>query len=250
MEPLSIAVACVSLLSGLTTISTKIGSLITDVTEAHEEILALHNELDSCQRSLAIFYGSGDADHYPEQMQADLAKIIRECHNTVTEIDRTLGKVSGSKPGIGQRIQWSLSIRDEIARLHRNLEGHKSALSIAIAFATLSINQGIKSDTSSIRSKAARIPDIQKQLAAILQVLQASNGDRIGSQKLSVAMQRFLQGTEKQSLTNDSLSGAGHHDDPFGDQDIETIVPKDSQPKEPDEAYLSANKTCSSTFHH
>ncbi|KAJ9663077.1 hypothetical protein H2198_001069 [Neophaeococcomyces mojaviensis] len=200
MDPLSVTAACVSLLSGLTTVSTKIRSLVIDAKNTSREVIALQNELDSLQRSLGIFYGGGLADGYPVHLQSDLETIIRECQFVVREIDALLDKVVSSH--VKQRIQWSFSVRDEVSRLHRNLEGHKSAITIAIAFASMSTNRGIKSDTSSIRSKAARIPDMQNQLAAVLDAIQAlQSGDPSQRQQLSLAMQRFLQEAYTESIS-------------------------------------------------
>jgi len=154
MDPLSIAAACVGLLSGLTTVSTKIRSLTTDAKNTNKEVSALQSELDAFQRSLGVFYGSGLADKYPDHLRRDLDTIVRQCKCVVDEIDCLLDKVAYGH--LSQQVQWSFAIRDEVTRLHRNLEGHKSAITIAIAFASMSISNGIKSDTSSIRSKAAR----------------------------------------------------------------------------------------------
>lgn len=250
MDPISITAACVGLLSGLTTVSTKLRSLTADAKNANKEITALQNELDSCQRSLGLFYGSGDADRYPEEMKADLEKIIRECRNVVIEIDRTLDKVTGPTVSLRQSVQWSMTTRDEILRLHRNLEGHKSALSIAIAFASMSINRGIKSDTSSIRSKAARIPDMQNQLAAILQALQVSDEEDPEKRELGVAMQRFLQESYAQSVIDTNLTRSNtvrsyatssYDDNPFRDHDTASITYAESSAREPDEAYFSGS---------
>lgn len=75
MDPLSIAAACVGLLSGLTAVSTKIRSLTIDAKNTNKEVSALQSELDSFQRSLGVFYGSGLADDYPNHLRADLDKI-------------------------------------------------------------------------------------------------------------------------------------------------------------------------------
>ena len=199
MDPLSVTAACVGLLSGLISVSTKIRGMSADIKNTYKEIVALQSELDSCQRSLGLFYGSGQADRYPEALRADLEKIIRECKHVVDEIDRLLEKVTSAS--LSGRVQWSISIRDEVTRLHRNLEGHKSALSIAIAFASMSISSGIKSDTSSIRSKAARIPEIQQQLAALVDAIQSlGDGDPAQGQQLGLAMQRFLEEAYTESI--------------------------------------------------
>ncbi|KAK5075006.1 hypothetical protein LTR64_001211 [Lithohypha guttulata] len=201
MDPISITAACVGLLSGLTAISTKIRNLTVDAKNRNKEVLALHSELDSFQRSLGLFYGSGQADRYPEHLCADLEKIIRGSRYVVEEIDGLLEKVAGT--GLTQQLQWSISIRDEVSRLHRNLEGHKSAITIAIAATSMSMTRGIKSDTSSIRSKAARIPQIQQQLAAFLEALQIEPLDDDGvseATQLGVVMQRFLEETYSGSV--------------------------------------------------
>lgn len=191
--------ACVGLLSGLITVSTKINGLRTDYKNANKRIGALQDELDSCQRSLSLFYGSGDADRYPQALQADLEKVIRECSNVVAQIDTLLDRVSSES--LMSRVRWSISIQDEVMRLHQNLEGHKSALTIAIAFASLSMTRGIKSDTSSIRSKTALLPEIQDQLAAVLQAIHTlSAEDPSRAPELGIAMQRFLQEAYAESV--------------------------------------------------
>lgn len=227
MDPLSIAAACVGLLSGLTTVSTKIRSLTIDANNTSAEVIALQKELDSFQRSLGMFYGSGMADNYPEHLRSDLDTIVRECQHVVREIDTLLDKVRSTH--IAERFQWSFTIRDEVVRLHRNLEGHKSAITIAIAFASISITNGIKSDTSSIRSKTARIPEIQNQLALLLSAIQSSDdADPLRKQPLSLAMERFLQEAYTESVSS-TIRRAGSttsygtrqysNEDPFRDQD-------------------------------
>lgn len=200
MDPLSITAACVGLLSGLTTVSTKLRSLTIDAKNTNKEVLALQNELDSFQRSLSVFYGSGLTDEYPSHLRSDLSTIIRQCESVVNDIDALLLKVQPAHSR--QQLQWSFGIRDEVSRLHRNLEGHKSAITIAIAFATMSVNSGIKSDTSSIRSKAARIPGIENQLAMVLEAIHALHqGNTPEGHNLSLAMQRFLQEAYTESLS-------------------------------------------------
>ncbi|KAK5095950.1 hypothetical protein LTS08_007832 [Lithohypha guttulata] len=227
MDPLSIAAACVGLLSGLTTVSTKIRSLTIDANNTSAEVIALQKELDSFQRSLGMFYGSGMADSYPEHLRPDLDTIVRECQHVVREIDTLLDKVRSAH--IAERFQWSFTIRDEVVRLHRNLEGHKSAITIAIAFASMSITNGIKSDTSSIRSKTARIPEIQNQLALLISAIQSSDdANPLRRQPLNLAMERFLQEAYTESVSG-TLRRAGSttshgtrlysNEDPFQDQD-------------------------------
>lgn len=256
MDPLSIAAACVGLLSGLTTLSTKIRSLTIDARNTNKEVNALQSELDSFQRSLSVFYGSGLADNYPDHLRTDLDTIIRQCRYVVDEIDSLLDKVSSGS--LSQQVHWSFTVRDEVLRLHRNLEGHKSAITIAIAFASMSMNRGIKSDTSSIRSKAARIPEIQGQLAAVLEAVHALN-NRDSSQRphLSPAMQRFLQEAYTESI-NGSLvrsntsrtygSTLPSITDPFDDP---KFVIEASMPEQPglevDDGYQSGNMTPHST---
>lgn len=123
------------------------------------EVSALHSELDAFQRSLGVIYGIGLADNYPDHLRQDLDTSIRQCKYVVDEVDCLLDKVASGH--LSQQVQWSFSIRDVVTRLHRNPKGHKSAITIAIAFASMSMSNGIKSDTSSIRSKATRIPEIQ-----------------------------------------------------------------------------------------
>jgi len=234
MDPLSIAAACVGLLSALTTVSTKIRSLTIDAKNTNKEVSALQSELDSFQRSLGVFYGSGLADNYPGHLRSDLDKIIRQCQYIVDDIDHLLDKVASAN--FSQRVQWSFSVRDEVIRLHRNLEGHKSAITIAIAFASMSMNSGIKSDTSSIRSKAARIPEMQQQLAAVFEAIQTLNhGDPSQRPQMSLAMQRFLQEAYTESISGSLLRSNSSRtygsippsmDDPFEDpkSEIETSV--------------------------
>lgn len=245
MDPVSITVACVGLLSGLTTISTKIRNLTIDASNTAKEVTALQTELDSLQRSLALFYGGGLADRYPEHLRTDLEKIIRECKFVVDEIDRLLDRMTPN--GFPQRLQWSLSTRDEVLRLHRSLEGHKSAISIAIAFASMSMNCGIKSDTSSIRSKAAKIPEIQSQLAAVLDAIQ-SLCEEEPSQKaeLGLSMQRFLHEAYVESIAGGLLRSRASTlpsiADPFEDtKSTSEITGRELSELQPDRAIFSSS---------
>lgn len=203
MDPISIAAACVGLISGLTAISTKLNGVRAEVKNANKEILALQGELESCRQSLSLFYGSGNADSYPENMRNHIMMIIRGCKELIGEIDSALDKIL--EPTFYHRVQWSMTIRDEVLRLHRSLESQKSALMIAISMSNLSLGRDVHSDTASIRGKAARIPQMQEQLAAIWSVLDNSNSGE-PRQELSVAMQRFLQDDDTQSLTGSTLT--------------------------------------------
>jgi hypothetical protein len=66
----------------------------------------------------------------PKEIQQNTAAIVRNCDRTAREIAELLRKLSSAN--LGRRMQWTLIAREEVDKLRRSLESHKSAIAIAL----------------------------------------------------------------------------------------------------------------------
>ncbi|KAJ9617274.1 hypothetical protein H2200_000995 [Cladophialophora chaetospira] len=152
-----------------------------------KEIASLIPCLEALQRPDLIH-------HYPDALRPNLVTIIRECDGVAGKMRELLSKLSSAS--VGRRMQWSLTSRDETGRLRQSLEAHKSALQIAISLVSLSATQSLQNDTSSIRVKAALLPEMRADTAQIADLRREISALRIDMTLqhtiFSVPMQRFL----------------------------------------------------------
>lgn len=138
MDPLSITVSCISLVSAVTKVSVKINSFVREVRDARGDLDAVTRELTSLKTVLEIL--SDDCTNskggaFPPSLVKQISGILTNCGGVLGHIEESLGAHSGN--GIKKGVKWALSGRDDMNKLRSNLEAHKSALDIALDMVAL-----------------------------------------------------------------------------------------------------------------
>ncbi|KAK3386685.1 hypothetical protein B0H63DRAFT_139706 [Podospora didyma] len=203
MDPISITASCMAIISGIakstvtiTTFTRKCRDARSDLTRTSAQLAELKLTLEFLKDDFSDD-GGGDK-RLPHTLQAQVASILRCCHDALREIETTLEKYQNHS---GAR--WALSGADKIAALNQQLEAHLRSLNIALDFIKLSVVQEIKTDTgdlrvdtSHIRKDTALLPTIRGEIAQLqadlgaLRTQLASSGP--GDHQNSWAIQRYL----------------------------------------------------------
>ena len=166
MDPLSITLACVTLVGVVSKVSTSLTTLSRDFRDAPSEIKATALELSSVRAVLVnlteqISRPGGTA--LSSDLAQDMGSIIKNCSVVVSDIEECLSK--HLKPRRGVSDYWLLGGgKDELARYQSRLEAHKSALQIALQILAVNSLQNISRDT-------AQIPQIKDDMKRILKEL-------------------------------------------------------------------------------
>jgi hypothetical protein len=140
MDPLSISVACISLIGLITKTSTVVTKFVRDVRGARSDLDGVSRELLSLKNVLELLADdAADTDPtkgaLPETLKKQIAGIITNCIGVVAEIEQTLKKHEGA--GLTKAARWMAIGQQDIIKLRSSLEAHKSALEIALDMVAL-----------------------------------------------------------------------------------------------------------------
>jgi hypothetical protein len=132
MDPLSITVGCVSLLSSIAGLSRQISKFVGDVRDSRKEMEAVLRELASLTFCIEMLRNDCDnpAIPYPESFRENLTNMLHNCHGVITEIEELMRKTAAGT--FGSRIQWATTAQDDLNKLRLRLEAHKGAIDIAL----------------------------------------------------------------------------------------------------------------------
>lgn len=90
MDPFSITVGTIGLISSLTTISIKLNELRIDFVEAKTEIDSMLREFTDLSSILARLQNSGRASDLPGTLSRDLFGVLTNCNRTILEAETLL----------------------------------------------------------------------------------------------------------------------------------------------------------------
>lgn len=169
MDPLSITLACITLIGTISKVSTTLTTFVRDFRDAPTELNAVSLELQSVYLVLQNLkrdtVGPTTNSTLPSDLKQQILVIIKNCGRVVRDIESCLKKHRQSRRGIGG--YWLLGGgKDDMAKYRSSLEAHKSAIGIAVQVVNVSISRDIKKDTGHIpqilkelRMLRARLPD-------------------------------------------------------------------------------------------
>ena len=133
MDPLSITVSCVTLISTITRASYSLTSLIREWRDASGDLKAVVQELVCIQtiiENLMSHTITPKECSVPPSLQHQISGILKSCNQVVGEIRVSITKHTKSR--LGKSSYWTFSGgREDIAKHRSTLEVHKSALGIA-----------------------------------------------------------------------------------------------------------------------
>ncbi|KIW92118.1 uncharacterized protein Z519_07102 [Cladophialophora bantiana CBS 173.52] len=171
VEPLSIVVACTSLISNVGKTSLDIYSFVSKVRDAHRDLDAVLKELSSLGLCLETLRNDAmvTSKGVPQPLEHRVLLILVHTAEVVKEIQEMLGKLSSDR--FGNHMKWAMYGQNDINKLRNRLESHKASLEIALALLTLSLTTAIKDDTSSIRRNVKETAFGLDQIAQVLVAL-------------------------------------------------------------------------------
>ncbi|KAH4415989.1 hypothetical protein HBH92_066770 [Parastagonospora nodorum] len=167
MDPLSITLACVTLIGVVSKVSTSLRTLSRDFRDAPSELKATDLELSSVQAVLVNLTqqtsGPGGVALLSD-LEQHVINIIKHCSVVVADIETCLQKHMQSRRGVSG--YWLLGGgKDELARHRSSLEAHKSALQITLQMLAVNSLRNIVRNT-------APIPQIQDDMRRFFKELE------------------------------------------------------------------------------
>jgi hypothetical protein len=133
MDPLQITVATIGLLSSITNLSMRLNEFRQNYTGAVTEIDGLTRELSDLTPILQRLQEDRTTDSLPANLSADLINVLQNCNRTVVSAEVHLQKAAArSFPG----VYWAFSGKRECLQICREIEAHKSTISIALALSS------------------------------------------------------------------------------------------------------------------
>jgi hypothetical protein len=132
MDPLSITAGCIGIISGITAVTARIVTFVSDVREARKDMDGVRRELGSLQLSLSAL---SDEDkrfgfHQHPALKENLFGIVTNCGAIVDDIAKLLDEMETGS--VLKKVKWATTGKGNMAELKRSLEAHKSAWDIAL----------------------------------------------------------------------------------------------------------------------
>ena len=107
MDPISITVSCLGLVSSITSLSSKINTFVRTARDARSDLSRVSTELHSLKNILEIL--GDDASTNPtafrEQLSKQVSRIISNCSGVVKQIEISIDRHSGARLTSG--LEWS-----------------------------------------------------------------------------------------------------------------------------------------------
>ncbi|KIW74944.1 hypothetical protein Z517_11715 [Fonsecaea pedrosoi CBS 271.37] len=178
IEPLTITVACSTLISNVGKASVQIYSFVSRVRDAHRDLDAVLKELSSLGLCLETLRNDAmvTSKRVPQPLENRVLLVLVNTAEVVKEMREMLDNLSSDR--FGNQMKWAIYGQSDMNKLRSRLESHKAALEIALALLTLSLTTAIKDDTSSIRRN---VKETVVGLDQIVQVL-AALPERVAAQ--------------------------------------------------------------------
>ena len=167
MDPLSIATACLTLLSAAGKTVGAITTFIRGCRDARADLTSISGELTQLQLVLELLKDDtavSDDRVLPESLQNQILSIIRNCSAVLDSINTALEKHAG-KAGAAK---WVMFGKTEVAGLRMSLEAHRGSLSLVLELVSVSLSKAIKEDVTAVR---ADVHDIKQDTNHIPQIM-------------------------------------------------------------------------------
>lgn len=135
MDPFTITATCVGLIAAIAQLSSQISTFAKRVKDARNDMEDVLRELRTLSASLEKMRDDHHMEKYPLSLRQNLLDTLKSCGDVTKQMADLVQKLSSSK--VLGRLQWSLSKRDKLMDLKSKLEGHKSAIAIALLVASM-----------------------------------------------------------------------------------------------------------------
>lgn len=140
MDPLSISLSCLTLISAVSAASRSVTDFIVNCRSARLDLEAIARELSDLKITLHILQkdgakDGGDAANLPDDLQRNIADIMTNCTHVIGDLETILQKYQDV--GLERSAQWALTGRKEAEKMRASLAAHKAALNLVVEATTL-----------------------------------------------------------------------------------------------------------------
>jgi hypothetical protein len=171
MDPLSISVSCITLITTISQVTVAVTSFIREVRDARGDLDAISRELFSLKTVLELLAEDTEEPHsetIPKRPRDQILDILKNCDRVVTDVQLSLQKHHTSR--LGRAGHWTMGGgKGDVMKFRSSLETHKTALGLALDMVAITIARDIKADTEEIRKDTAAIKDIKDDTTLILE---------------------------------------------------------------------------------
>ncbi|KAH6063529.1 hypothetical protein HBI67_141140 [Parastagonospora nodorum] len=194
MDPLSISVSCITLITTITQVSVAVTNFVREVRDARGDLDAISRELVSLKSVLELLAEDTEGPHtatLPERLKDQIIDILKNCKHVVTDVEASLKKHSASR--LGRAGHWAVGGgKGDMTKFRSSLETHKTALGLALDMVAITITRDIKDDTKEIRKDTAAIKDDTAMILEQIAQLQAQLPQNIMKDTSNHMLHRYL----------------------------------------------------------
>ncbi|KAK3370809.1 hypothetical protein B0T24DRAFT_300321 [Lasiosphaeria ovina] len=200
MDPISISASCLGLVATITKVSIFIASFVKDARQTRRELAGVSRELTSLKTILELLveYDETPTVVLPESMTKHFSKIVTNCDVVVLDIEKCLAKYK--RDSLLRSISWVASGQNDVAKLLRELESHKSALDLGLNMVELHLekathvnNRTLLGDTSILKADTASILQQIETLMARLPGNAPGSNSANSSASSNIILHRYLE---------------------------------------------------------
>lgn len=129
MDPFSITVGCVGLVGTIVKVSKTLVVFAKDAQQAQADVDQVSRELNSLKTVLELL-AKNDKTRFPERISRHISGIVENCKTVVLDVEKSIEKFHQGT--MVNKLSWATSGKEELGKLLRSLEAHKSALELGL----------------------------------------------------------------------------------------------------------------------
>ena len=141
MEPLTVTVSCISLISNLNKAASILALFVDEIGGSCDETEAISYELqslDTILKMIARDTATPALQPYPPQLVEQLSRVLQDCDSAVTSFQAMLAKFP--KEDALTSAMWAATGKKEVENARQTLTGYRSVLVLTLELITLSVD--------------------------------------------------------------------------------------------------------------
>jgi hypothetical protein len=137
LDPLSITVACASLIANIGKLSTDIYSFVSRIRDAHRDLDGVLKELSSLGLCLEALRSDAmvRSSRVPNPLEQRVLLVLANTAEVVKDITEILDNLSSDR--FGNKMRWATYGQGDMNKLRSRLESHKASFEIVLALLNL-----------------------------------------------------------------------------------------------------------------
>lgn len=138
MDPFSVSIGCITLLSVVTKVSRSVTDFAVGFRDARKDLLSVSHELSGLDLTLQVLKADTETKErheLPNVLRQYICDIIENCKNDLTRFEESLRVYEGES--LNRTAKWAISGRKDAEKILEAIAAHKGALSLATETITL-----------------------------------------------------------------------------------------------------------------